>query len=145
MKRVTERDEYLASQIIDLCARHFEINVEDILSRSRKREYAAPRQLAAYFIKQHTELSLSTIGKCLGGLDHSSVISSIRVINGLNEVDKKTKDDVLAISDMIMKLDFVAEEELLRTFEFDYDALTPLSDLSIAEKQEAINYMITKF
>jgi hypothetical protein len=145
MKRVTERDEYLASQIIDLCARHFEINVEDMLSRSRKREYAAPRQLAAYFIKKHTDLSLSTIGKCLGGLDHSSVISSIRVINGLNEVDRKTKDDILAIADMIMKLDFVAEEELLRTFEFDYDALTPLEDLSTAEKQEAINYMITKF
>jgi chromosomal replication initiator protein len=81
MKRVTERDEYLASQIIDLCARYFEINVEDMLSRSRKREYVAPRQLAAYFIKQHTDMSFSTIGKELGGLDHTSVISSIRVIN----------------------------------------------------------------
>jgi hypothetical protein len=145
MKRVTERNEYLASQIIDLCARHFEINVESMLSKCRKREYVAPRQLSAYFIKQHTDLSLSAIGKCLGGLDHSSVISSIRVINGLNEVDKKTQNDILAIADMIMKLDFVAEEELLRTFEFDYDALTPLEDLSIAEKQEAINYMKTKF
>ena len=145
MKRVTERDEYLASQIIDLCARHFQVNVEDMLSRSRKREYAAPRQIAAYFIKKYTELSLTTIGKSLGGLDHSSVISSIRVINGLNDVDKKTKDDLLAIADMIMKLDFIAEEELLRTFEFNYDALTPLQDLSIAEKQEAINYMKTKF
>jgi len=145
MKRVTERDEYLASQIIELCARHFKINVEDMLSKCRKREYVAPRQIAAYFIKQHTELSLTTIGKVLGGLDHSSVISSIRVINGLNEVDRKTKEDILAIANMIMKLDFVAEEELLRTFEFDYDALTPLSDLSIAEKQEAINYMKTKF
>jgi len=145
MKRVTERDEYLASQIIELCAKHFQINVEDMLSRCRKRKYVAPRQIAAYFIKKHTELSLSTIGKVLGGLEHSSVILSIRVINGLNEVDKNTQNDILAIADMIMKLDFVAEEELLRTFEFDYDALTPLEDLSTAEKKEAINYMKTKF
>ena len=145
MKIVSERDEFLASQIIDLCARYFEINVQDMLSKCRKREYAAPRQIAAYFIKQHTDLSLSTIGKLLGGLDHSSVISSIRVIKGLNEVEKKTQDDLLAVSDMIMKLDFVAEEELLRTFEFDYDALTPLSDVSITEKQQAIKYMKNKF
>lgn len=88
--------------IQDLVAGHFNLDVDSLQSKSRKRQIVTARQLSMYFVKQHTDHSLKKIGEAFGGRDHSTVIYSCRTVNDLidsdkefrqlvNELDKKIK------------------------------------------------------
>jgi Bacterial dnaA protein helix-turn-helix len=59
------------------------ITADHILSRTRKHGIVRPRQIACYLAKTLTKLSLSQIGKCIGGRDHTTVLHSIQKIEGL--------------------------------------------------------------
>ncbi len=80
--------EITIQSILDMVAGHFNLDVEVIKSNSRKREIVIARQLAMYFVKEHTSHSLKTIGKAFGGRDHSTVIYSCRTVNDLIDSDK---------------------------------------------------------
>ncbi len=83
--------EITIDSILDLVADHFELDVDTIKSNSRKRQIVMARQLAMYFVKQHTDHSLKTIGKEFGGRDHSTVIYSCRTVNDLIDSDNSFK------------------------------------------------------
>jgi chromosomal replication initiator protein len=76
---------------------YFNIPVETINSRTRKREIVQARQLAMYFSKKHTKSSLATIGIHCGDKDHATVLHACRTVNNLLETDKQFKvyvDDI---------------------------------------------------
>jgi chromosomal replication initiator protein len=66
------------------------ISVEQIKSRTRKREIIELRQMAQYLVKKHHRFSLKTIGKATGGYDHSTVIHSIRLVDEMLETHNKS-------------------------------------------------------
>ena len=57
----------------------FNINVEELKSRTRKRSVSFPRQIAMYLTRKYTDASLADIGK-LYNRDHSTVLHAIRVV-----------------------------------------------------------------
>lgn len=57
----------------------FNINIEELKSRTRKRSIAFPRQIAMYLTRKYTEISLADIGS-LYNRDHSTVLHAIRVV-----------------------------------------------------------------
>jgi chromosomal replication initiator protein len=57
----------------------FNISVEELKSRTRKRSIAFPRQIAMYLTRKYTEISLADIGS-LYNRDHSTVLYAIRVV-----------------------------------------------------------------
>jgi chromosomal replication initiator protein len=57
----------------------FNINIEELISRTRKRSIAFPRQIAMYLTRKYTEISLADIGS-LYNRDHSTVLHAIRVV-----------------------------------------------------------------
>ncbi|MHB8791233.1 MAG: chromosomal replication initiator protein DnaA [Desulfobulbaceae bacterium] len=57
----------------------FRISVEELMSRSRKRSVAFPRQVAMYMTRKYTTQSLADIGG-LYNRDHSTVLYAIRTI-----------------------------------------------------------------
>lgn len=59
--------------ILDIVADHFNISVADLKSNKRNAEIAIPRQIAMYFIRSMTDISLKSIGVILGGKDHSTI------------------------------------------------------------------------
>ncbi|MCL2569389.1 MAG: chromosomal replication initiator protein DnaA [Oscillospiraceae bacterium] len=78
--------------IIRETARYFMLSVEDIRGSSRIRDTATARQVSMYLIRKLTDLSLVDIGKEYrgksgSGMDHTSVLNSIRKI----ETDIKEK------------------------------------------------------
>jgi len=63
-----------SDMILDIVAEHFHITKEDLLSKSRKKDIAIPRQIAMYLIREELKLTFPNIGELLGGKDHSTVM-----------------------------------------------------------------------
>lgn len=74
--------------IINEVSREFEIPVDKMLMKSRKREYVVPRQVCHYYAKKKTKMSLTGIGREIGGKDHATVLNSRRIVNNLIDCDK---------------------------------------------------------
>jgi chromosomal replication initiator protein len=68
---------------------HYNISVDKLSSKTRKREVVQARQLAMYFSKKLTKSSLATIGLQCGNKDHATVLHACRTVNNLIETDKK--------------------------------------------------------
>lgn len=68
---------------------YFNLPLEMINSKTRKREIVQARQLAMFFSKKHTKSSLATIGLHCGNKDHATVLHACRTVNNLLETDKR--------------------------------------------------------
>ncbi|MCX6270534.1 MAG: chromosomal replication initiator protein DnaA, partial [Bacteroidetes bacterium] len=62
---------------------YFNLPLESINSKTRKREIVQARQLAMYFAKKHTKSSLATIGLHCGNKDHATVLHACRTVVNL--------------------------------------------------------------
>lgn len=63
----------MAEDIVDVIAEYFRVKREHLLSKSRIRSVAYPRQVGMYLAKVMTGSSLEEIGRVFGGRDHSTV------------------------------------------------------------------------
>ncbi len=70
---------------------YFELSVELLKSKTRKREIVQARQISMYFAKQLTKSSLANIGANCGGKDHATVLHAFKTVNNLMETDKRFK------------------------------------------------------
>lgn len=71
--------EITSQLIIEVVSEHFQISLEQILSKERSNSVARPRQIAMYLCKNMTNDSLESIGVMLGR-DHSTIIHGIKKI-----------------------------------------------------------------
>ncbi len=67
---------------------YFNLPLELMKSKTRKREVVQARQIAMYFSKSLTKSSLATIGSHCGGKDHATVLHACRTVNNLIDTDK---------------------------------------------------------
>ncbi len=68
---------------------YFDLPIELLKSKTRKREVVQARQIAMYFAKKMTKSSLASIGAHCGGKDHATVLHACRTVNNLQETDKQ--------------------------------------------------------
>ncbi|MDQ3110917.1 MAG: chromosomal replication initiator protein DnaA, partial [Bacteroidota bacterium] len=68
---------------------YFDLPIELLKSKTRKREVVQARQIAMYFAKSMTKSSLATIGMHCGGKDHATVLHACRTVNNLMDTDKR--------------------------------------------------------
>jgi chromosomal replication initiator protein len=71
---------------------YFDLPIELLKSKTRKREVVQARQIAMYFAKSMTKSSLATIGLHCGGKDHATVLHACRTVNNLMDTDKRFKN-----------------------------------------------------
>ena len=67
---------------------YFQMDVETLQSKTRKRHIVQARQLAMYFAKKFTKASLASIGSQIGKRDHATVLHACKTVNNLAETDK---------------------------------------------------------
>ncbi len=77
-----------------LVAEHFDVSVEKLQGKTRKRSIVIARQLSMYLAKNMTNQSLKAIGENFGGRDHSTVIYSCKAVSDLLDTDPFFKDTV---------------------------------------------------
>ncbi len=68
-------------------ADYYRLKTSDLKSRNSSKSISEPRQIAMYICKSLTTASLPEIGRRFGGKHHSTVIHSIRKIEGLRKRD----------------------------------------------------------
>jgi chromosomal replication initiator protein len=80
--------------IKELVAKEFNVDLEKVNGKSRKREIVIARQLSMYLCKNFTDKSLKSIGEHFGGKDHSTVIYSCKAIQDMIETDIRFAEKV---------------------------------------------------
>ena len=68
-------------------ADRYNVKLNELKARNNAKAVAGPRQIAMYLTKSLTRASLPEIGKSFGGKHHSTVIHSIRKIQGQRKAD----------------------------------------------------------
>lgn len=84
-------------------ALHYQVTLEQIKSKSRKREVVTARQVGMYLAKRHTSHSLKSIGQYFGGRDHSTVIYALQTVDDLLDIDQPFK---ASFEDLQQKIKF---------------------------------------
>ena len=79
--------DYIAKTVCD----YFNLPVDSLGIKTRKRETVQARQIAMYFSKSMTKSSLATIGSQIGGKDHATVLHACRTVANLKDTDKNFK------------------------------------------------------
>lgn len=77
--------EYIQKVVCD----YFDLPLEILKSKTRKREVVQARQISMYFSKKMTKSSLANIGAHCGGKDHATVLHACRTVTNLSETDKQ--------------------------------------------------------
>jgi chromosomal replication initiator protein len=76
-----------AAEIVKFVARHYDLKVSEIKSKSNSRQIVIPRQVAMYLCKRLTELSYPEIGKLFNDKHHSTVMYSVEMVDKKREAD----------------------------------------------------------
>ncbi|MBP8066515.1 MAG: chromosomal replication initiator protein DnaA, partial [Flavobacterium sp.] len=70
---------------------YFQLDMETLQSKTRKRDVVQARQLAMFFAKKFTKSSLATIGSQIGDRDHATVLHACKTVDNLVATDKQFK------------------------------------------------------
>ncbi len=82
-------------------AAYFGLTVDEIISKTRKREIVQARQIAMYFCRNFTKASLASIGAQIGRKDHATVLHACKTVEDLMETDKLFRQHVTEIEKRI--------------------------------------------
>ena len=77
--------------IQQIIADYFNLDIESLHSKTRKRNVVQARQLAMFFSKKYTKSSLSTMGSQIGQRDHATVLHACKTVENLIETDREFK------------------------------------------------------
>ena len=71
---INHQKDITPDKILESIADYFDIKIEEITNRCRKKKVVKPRQIAFYLLRSDIEMSYPEIGKFMGGRDHSTAI-----------------------------------------------------------------------
>ena len=80
----------------------YRVKVPELFSKKRTADLVKPRQIAMYFAKELTSLSLPEIGDSFGGRDHTTVLHAVRKITEARKSDNQLNHE-LHVLDQIIK------------------------------------------
>lgn len=76
---------------------YFQLDIDTLQSKTRKRHVVQARQLAMFFAKKFTKASLANIGSQIGDRDHATVLHACKTVDNLVSTDKQFRkfvDDI---------------------------------------------------
>lgn len=85
------KNDLTIDHIQQIIADYFNLDIESLHSKTRKRNVVQARQLAMFFSKKYTKNSLSTIGSQIGQRDHATVLHACKTVENLIETDRAFK------------------------------------------------------
>ena len=85
------KNDLTIGHIQQIIADYFNLDIESLHSKTRKRNVVQARQLAMFFSKKYTKNSLSTIGSQIGQRDHATVLHACKTVENLIETDRAFK------------------------------------------------------
>ena len=90
-----------ARQIIERCAKHYQVSVEDIVGPKRDKDVVVPRQIAMYMLRSELHLSFPKIARELGRKDHTTAIHSVEKIEKEQRIDADIRNALIEIKERL--------------------------------------------
>ena len=89
IKRAVKVDNHplTVDDILEKVCRHYNVDLHQVSSRSRKREIVQVRQVSMYLAQKYTKMPAGRIGQLIGNRDHSTVIHSCNTIEQRLKID----------------------------------------------------------
>jgi len=81
-------------EMIACVTKYFDIQIDDVLGKSREKRLAFPRQIIMFLLREELKLSYPAIGDELGGRDHTTAMHAHTKISTMLEDDLKLKQDM---------------------------------------------------
>lgn len=88
------KEEINSASIINAVTAYYHITKADLLGKSKKKEIVIPRQICCYLMCELLSLPLISIGKELGGRDHTTILYSRDKVDEMCRVNDKIAKDV---------------------------------------------------
>ncbi len=88
-------------QITAIVAEFFDVNIEDLMGASRKKELVTPRQIVMFLMREEIRSSYPAIGHELGGRDHTTAMHAHNKITREINSDEKMRQDIELIRQRI--------------------------------------------
>jgi chromosomal replication initiator protein len=90
-----------AHQIVERCAKHFQISLEDMLGPKRDKDIVVPRQIAMYMLRSELHLSFPKIARELGRKDHTTAIHSVEKIEQESRINTNMRTALSEIKERL--------------------------------------------
>ena len=90
-RRISEED------VLSAVAQYFSIDKSTLKGKKRDRTTAQARHVSMYLLREEVQLPLATIGRVMGGRDHTTVIHACRRIERQLEADTRLRRDLMNI------------------------------------------------
>jgi chromosomal replication initiator protein len=98
-----KEEEVTPDSVINAVCTFYHMTRTDIVGKSRKKEVVIPRQICCYLMSDMLSMPQETIGKALGGRDHTTVLYSRDKIEEMIGVSDKIAKEVDDIKNIILK------------------------------------------
>lgn len=93
-----------ANQVIKAVADFFEVSLNDLLGRSRKKNLVEPRQIAMFLLRDILDMSYPSIGEKLGKRDHTTAIYSYSKLSQDIIKNQALNQKIMSVKDLIEKV-----------------------------------------
>jgi chromosomal replication initiator protein len=90
-----------AKQIIERCAKHYQVPIEDIMSPKRDKDIVLPRQVAMYLLRSELHLSFPKIAHELSRKDHTTAMHSVEKIEQDMQLDPDLRSSIQEIKERL--------------------------------------------
>ncbi len=92
-----------SNQIVKAVADFYEITVNDLIDRSRKKGVVEPRQITAFLLRDLINMSYPDIGEKIGKRDHTTAIYAYEKISQEINKNQKLNQKIILIKESIYK------------------------------------------
>lgn len=93
-KSTSKKKSITPKEVINTVSEFFDIELDEIIGKSRKKRFSKPRQIAMFILREELDLSYPAIGKELGGRDHTTAIHGHKKILEEKEDNAKIKQNI---------------------------------------------------
>ena len=90
-----------AKQIIERCAKHYLVSLEDIVGPKRDKDIVVPRQVAMYLLRSELHLSFPKIAHELGRKDHTTAMHSVEKIEHEMQLNPELRSAIQDIKERL--------------------------------------------
>jgi chromosomal replication initiator protein len=88
-------------QLMEVVANFYGLELSDMISSSRKKEFVLPRQITMYLMREENKASFPFIGKELGKRDHTTAMHACEKIKKAIDKDPKLKKEIDLIKERL--------------------------------------------
>lgn len=90
-----------SKSVLEVVSAYYNISMDDLCGKSRKKEVVKPRQVAMYLLRKENSVSFPTIGEFFGGRDHTTAMHACEKVGKLLEHDEELTQELNFIKERL--------------------------------------------